>query len=853
MKPIRTFIVVPSLPEPLAPLKDLAYNLWWCWNPEAIALWRRLDPVQWEATYHNPVKMLGAISQERLEAKARDEAFLANLHRVYESFNQYLNDHQTWYAKNHGGFMDKPVVAYYSAEFGLTESVRLYSGGLGMLAGDHLKSASDLGIPLVAVGLMYRVGYFQQKLNAGGYQQEVYPENDFHNMPVVPINDENGNHMKITVQLPGRTLFCLLWKLQVGRVPLYLLDTDSPENSAGDRWITRELYGGDTETRIMQELVLGIGGLRALHALDLHPCVYHMNEGHSAFLALERIAVAMERHQMTFREALELTRSGNVFTTHTPVPAGIDVFSRDLMDKYFSQYYSKLGISWQEFLDLGWQAATPKGDGFSMAVCALNLCGEANGVSKLHGDVSRKMWGNLYPDVPFQEIPIKSITNGVHTRSYASQEMSALFDRYLGPRWVMNPGDQTVWEKIDMIPMEELWRTHERRRERLVAFARSRLEKQLKARNAPPSEIARAQEVLNPEYLTIGFARRFATYKRATLLFKDKERLIRILTNKDRPIQIIVAGKAHPKDEPGKNYIKDIVKESNDERLRRHIVFIEDYDVVVARYLVQGVDVWLNNPRRPQEASGTSGMKAAVNGVLNLSILDGWWDEAYTPGIGWAIGTREEFENTDYQDEVEANSLYELLEKEVAPTFYDHSSDNLPRHWITMMKQCMKEINPVFNTNRMVAEYAERFYVPADRRYRDLSANDRQRARQLASWLDNVRASWANIRIEEIDANGSNAHRVGEVLDVRVKVHLANLKAADVLVQAFYGKLVSDGDLSQGDIVDLQLIKQTGSTAEFKGGIALGSSGKMGLAIRVMPAHPDLVHPLLTGHILWAR
>ncbi|NCB40357.1 MAG: alpha-glucan family phosphorylase, partial [Erysipelotrichia bacterium] len=608
-----------------------------------------------------------------------------------------------------------------------------------------------------------------------------------------------------------------------------------------------------TETRIMQELVLGIGGLRALHALDLHPCVYHMNEGHSAFLALERIAVAMDRHQMSFREALELTRSGNVFTTHTPVPAGIDVFSKELMEKYFSQYYSNLGISWQEFLDLGWQTNTPKGDGFSMAVCALNLCGEANGVSKLHGEVSRKMWGDLYPAVPFQEIPIKSITNGVHTRSYASQEMSALFDRYLGPRWVMNPGDQTVWQKIDMIPMEELWRTHERRRERLVAFARSRLEKQLRNRNAPSSEIARAQEVLNPEALTIGFARRFATYKRATLLFKDKERLIRILTNKDRPIQIIVAGKAHPKDEPGKNYIKEIVKESNDERLRRHIVFIEDYDVVVARYLVQGVDVWLNNPRRPQEASGTSGMKAAANGVLNLSILDGWWDEAYTPGIGWAIGTREEFENSEYQDEVEANSLYELLEKEVVPTFYDLSSDHLPRRWITMMKQCMKEINPVFNTNRMVAEYNDRFYVPGDRRYRALSANDRARARQLAAWLDTVRNSWSRVRIEHVEANGGSDHKVGDVLEVTARVHLDHLKASDVLVQVFHGQMKSADDIKQGEMVDLEAVKQEGSVAEFKGGVVLQSSGKMGLAVRVMPSHPDLVHPLLTGHILWAK
>lgn len=852
MKPIRTFIVVPSLPESLAPLKELAYNLWWCWNPEAIALWRRLDPVQWDETYHNPVKMLGSISQERLEAKAKDEAFLANLQRVYESFTAYMKDSQTWYDTNHG-HRAKPAVAYFSAEFGLNESVRLYSGGLGMLAGDHLKSASDLGVPLVAVGLLYRVGYFKQKLNAGGYQQELYPENDFHNMPITPVLGEDKNQIVIDVQLPGRDVHCLLWKLQVGRVPLYLLDTDTPMNSDGDRWITRELYGGDTETRIMQEIVLGIGGLRALHSINVHPCVYHMNEGHSAFLALERIAVSMERHHMTYREALELTRAGNVFTTHTPVPAGIDIFPKDLMEKYFTNYYSKLGISWEEFLNIGWQNNTPKGDGFSMAVCALNLCGEANGVSKLHGAVSRKMWGDLFPEVPFQEIPIKSITNGVHTRSYASAEMSALFDRYLGPRWTNNPGDQTVWKKIDMIPMEELWRTHERRRERLVAFARSRLEAQLKARNAPPSEIARAREVLNPSYLTIGFARRFATYKRATLLFKDKERLINILCNPERPIQLVIAGKAHPKDEPGKNFIKEIVKQSNDERLRRHIVFIEDYDVVVARYMVQGVDVWLNNPRRPQEASGTSGMKAAVNGTLNLSILDGWWDEAYTPEIGWAIGTREEYENSDYQDEVEANSLYELLEKEVSKTFYDLSSDNLPRKWIAMMKNSMRECNAVFNTNRMVAEYTDRFYVPCDKHYQELSENDRQRARELAGWLDNVRNEWNNVQILDVNANTESEQRVGDLLEVSVKVKLGGLQATDIIAQAFYGQMISTEDLPQGDIVDLQLVKQEGDVAEYKGGIGLASSGKMGLAIRVLPNHKDLIHPLLTGHIIWAK
>lgn len=852
MKPIETFIVVPKLPKPLESLKEMAYNLWWCWNPEAIALWRRLDPVEWENTYHNPVKMLGNISQERLESKAKDEAFLANLQRVNESFKQYMNDKQTWFDKKGQECKNRPAVAYFSAEFGLTESVRLYSGGLGMLAGDHLKSASDLGIPLVAVGMLYRVGYFQQKLNSGGYQQEIYPENDFYNMPIAPVEDKNKNQLYVDVQMADRKVRCLIWKLQVGRVPLYLLDTDTPENTPGDRWITRELYGGNTETRIMQEIVLGIAGLRALHVLGMHPCVYHMNEGHSAFLALERIVVAMERHSMSFHEALELTRTSNVFTTHTPVPAGIDVFSKELMHKYFNSYFSKLGISWDEFINLGWQDNTPKGDGFSMAVCALNLSGETNGVSKLHGSVARKMWGDLYPEVPFQEIPITSITNGVHVRSYVSQELSALFDRYLGPRWVMNPGDQTVWEKVDMIPLEELWRTHERRRERLVAFARSRLEKQLRERNAPDSDVAAAREVLNPETLTIGFARRFATYKRATLLFKDKERLIRILTNKDRPVQIIIAGKAHPKDEPGKNYIKEIVKQANDERLRRHIVFLEDYDVVVARYLVQGVDVWLNNPRRPQEASGTSGMKAAANGILNLSILDGWWDEAYNPDIGWAIGTREMFEDLDYQDSVEANSLYELLEKEVAPTFYDLSRDDLPRRWIEMMKICIRQVAPVFNTDRMVGEYNDRFYMPALSRYKDLSENNRKRACELASWMQNIKSRWHNLKIAQVEANGLKEHKVGDKVEITAKIDIAGLRPEDVLVQAFHGSVGSDGKIEEGVMVDLAYKSAEGSNSVFKGKVELSSSGKMGVSVRVVPSHPDLIHPVLTKNVTWA-
>lgn len=851
MRSIKTFVVVPRLPEALTKLKELAFNFWWTWNPEAIDLFRRLDPVVWESTYHSPVKMLGVISQGRLQAKADDDGFLAHLERVYAQFADYKTTQHTWYAKKYG-FTEKPVVAYFSAEFGLAESLPVYSGGLGMLAGDHLKSASDLGIPLVGIGLLYRVGYFKQTLTAVGYQQEHYPENDFYNLAIEQQRKSDGSPLVVEVHMPGRSVQVQIWKANVGRITLLLLDTDTPENQPQDRRITGELYGGDIETRIQQEMVLGFAGMRALHALNLHPTVYHMNEGHSAFLGIERIRIAMDRHQMTFAEGRELTRSSNVFTTHTPVPAGIDVFSREMMERYFTSYYQRLGISWQDFLNLGWQQATPKGDGFSTAVLALNLSGHANGVSKLHGKVSREMWQNLFPGFHVNEVPIDSVTNGVHVRSYISKEMSQLYDRYLGPRWVFEPADHAIWERITDIPPEELWRTHVRRRERLVAFARQRLADQLQARGAPPSEIAAAREVLNPEALTIGFARRFATYKRATLLFKKLERLVKMLNHKDRPIQIIIAGKAHPKDEPGKQYIKDIIGLCRDERIRPHVVFIENYDVAVARYLVQGVDVWLNNPRRPLEASGTSGMKAAANGALNLSVLDGWWDEAYTPQVGWAIGHGEEYKDTNYQDEVEAASLMDLIEKDVVPLFYERSKDGLPRGWINMMKGSLTEICPFFNTNRMVAEYTERFYQAGNQRYHDLSQDDRKRAKELAHWLEGINRAWPNIRIESIENNVGLEHRVGDKLEFKVRLSLDSLKANDVLVQVYIGQMGSDDQITNGEVIDLSVRDQKANKCFYGGTIELKTSGKIGYNVRVVPSNPDLVSPIITRQVIWA-
>ncbi|MBF0500596.1 MAG: alpha-glucan family phosphorylase [Candidatus Riflebacteria bacterium] len=851
MKSIQTFVVVPSLPEPLKRLKELAHNLWWCWNPEALELFHRLDAAGWEETYHNPVKMLGSMSQKLLEEKAQDDGYLAHLERVWNSYQAYMKNHQTWYAKKYG-YPDKPLIGYFSAEFGIAECLPLYSGGLGMLAGDHLKSASDLGIPLVGVGLCYRVGYFQQYLNAAGWQQERYPANDFFNMPMTLIRDDKGEPVTVSVQLLDRHVEILIWRINIGRVTLLVLDTDTPANSPSDRRITGELYGGDLETRIQQEIVLGIGGLRALHACNYHPTVYHMNEGHAGFLAIERIRIAMERHQMSFAEGCELTRSSNLFTTHTPVPAGIDVFNRDLMDRYFGSYAPRLGISMQEFLDIGWARATPKGDGFSMAVCALNLASHANAVSKLHGRVSREMWRDLYPRMPADDVPIEYVTNGVHLHSYISMELSQLYDRYLGPRWVQAPGDHTVWKSVDRIPPEELWRTHERRRERLVAFARQRLQTQLKQRGAPPSEIAAAGEVLHPEALTIGFARRFATYKRATLLFTNLERLTSILCNPKRPVQIIIAGKAHPKDEPAKQYIKDIIAFSKNERLRRHIVFVENYDVVVARYLVQGVDVWLNNPRRPLEASGTSGMKAAANGVINLSILDGWWDEGYSAELGWAIGHGEEYKDQAYQDEVEANALYELLEKDVVPLFYDRTRDNLPRGWIDMMKSTIMNLAPVFNTDRMVGEYNDRYYIPGNERYKALSADDRRRARDLAGWMQNIRNAWGNLRIEDVQSDGSNDRRVGDEIEIKACLYLDGIKPDDVLVQGYVGKVESDENITSCQIVDLKPGKVRDGRATFTGTIKLSTSGKLGLTVRVLPQHPDLINPIVTKLVLWA-
>ena len=851
MKPAHKFVVIPSLPDKLKQLWDLAYNLWWCWNPEAIDLFRRMDRDLWEQVYHNPVAMLGIISPEQLEQLASDDGFLAHMERAYIQFADYMSS-ATWFSLAHPD-VNEAKVAYFSLEFGLSESVPIYSGGLGVLAGDHTKSASDLGVPLVGVGLLYREGYFRQYLNAEGWQQEYYPDNDFFNMPVSLVRDSSGKPLTIALEYPAGTVQAQIWQVAVGRVMLYLLDANIDENRPEDREITARLYGGDTgsEERIRQEVMLGIGGIRALKALGIEPAVCHMNEGHSAFLSLERTRILMQEQKATFAEAREAVAAGNVFTTHTPVPAGNDMFSPQLMEKYFAKCYPALGLSRNAFLALGRQNAADKDEPFCMTVLALKFATYSNGVSKLHGEVSRRMWTWVWDGVPLEEVPITSITNGIHTRSWISHEMVGLYDRYLGPKWIESPADQSVWERVEQIPDGELWRTHERRRERLVAFARRRLRDQLKRRGAPPGEVAQADEALDPDSLTIGFARRFAAYKRATLLLRDPERLERLLTDKERPVQIIFAGKAHPKDNSGKELIRQIAQLAR--RYPRHIVFLENYDVNVARYIVQGVDLWLNTPRRPMEASGTSGMKVTANGGINMSIPDGWWVEGFNNENGWAIGLGEDYGGDyEYQDEIESRAVYDMLEKEVVPMFYDRGPDDLPRRWIERMKTAMRTICPMFNTNRMVHEYAERFYVPAAKRYKRLVSENLSKARELAAYLALLNAEWPSLQIESVETESVEELPVGSELKVRARVRLGALKPEQVAVQIFEGMLDQDGNITDADVIPMAPDKAGGDgVREFVGSIVCRSSGQHGFSVRVVPSHDDLCYPLNTGLIIW--
>ncbi len=837
MRPIKTFAVSPVLPDRLQHLKELAYNYWWTWDADGREMFSRIDRGLWERVAHNPVQLLNRVSQQRLATLSTDSDYVNFMEGVYRRFQDYMT-RRSWY--DAAEYPGEATIVYFCAEFGIHESFPNYSGGLGVLAGDHLKSASDLGLPLVGVGLLYQQGYFHQYLAQNGWQNESYLDNDFMSMPLVHVLDEDGVPIIIDVDLPEGKAFAQIWKLEIGRIKLYLLDSNIAENdNPVYRGITDQLYGGDVETRIQQEIMLGVGGVKALRAMNLTPTVCHLNEGHAAFSALQRIRFLMDDQGLDFYAAMEIARSGNVFTTHTPVPAGNEVFSLELIERYFGDMFRDLGLSREEFFGLGRQEPENTGEAFSMTVLGLRLAGFHNGVSQLHGKTAQKMWRQIWSDFPVSEVPIGAVSNGVHSLTWISRDMGELYDRYLTPEWRTNTADQTIWNAVDQIPDEELWRAHERRRERLVISARRHLRSKMR-RFATPEQIEKVNEYLNPDILTIGFARRFATYKRGTLLFGDMERLVKLINKADGPLQLIMAGKAHPHDIPGKEMIKEISEKIKQFGLERSIVFLEDYDMAVARYMVKGCDIWLNTPRRPLEASGTSGMKAAMNGCLHVSTLDGWWDEAYNRRNGYAIGSGEVYSTVEEQDAIEREALFTLLEQEILPTFYRRSRTKVPERWVARMKESIRTVGPTFSTSRMVSDYCDQYYVPAMRAVGKLVDDNCRCAVDLTNWKGHVRASWHSVEIGQVKVDYTDNAYVGKSIRVQMQVHLGPLKASDVSVEAFYGPIDSVGDFIEGKAVPLQHIGEENSIHTYRGEYLCETSGTQGCTVRISP-HNDLM------------
>ncbi|MBN1433465.1 alpha-glucan family phosphorylase [Candidatus Fermentibacterales bacterium] len=842
--------VVPSIPEELIPLQEVAYNLWWTWSPGAVDLFRYIDPEIWNETDHNAVLLLGRVSQNRLAELAADAVFLARLRQVRQDLSDYL-ERPTWYDSVAGKekLPEDFLIATFSAEFGVHESLPIYSGGLGILAGDTLKSVSELGLPMVGVSLLYRQGYFKQYLNSDGWQQEKYFVNDYSNTPVNPVLDESGDPVRVMVPMGAGQVGAQVWEVRIGRTSLYLLDTNIETNDPEDREITGQLYGGDRRMRIRQEILLGMGGVRALSAIGRDPSITHINEGHSAFLILERIG-QLTRRGLSFEEARGIVAASCVFTTHTPVPAGNEEFDPSLVEEYLGPVREELGLTQDQFLALG---RTNGNHCFSMTAFALRMTDWRNGVSELHGREARKMWMDVWPGLPEDDIPIEHVTNGVHADSWISDEMSRLLDRYVGPRWPSTPLQEAFWTRLEKIPGPELWNSHERLRERMVTFARERWSRQIARWGV---HLPRMDEVpvLNPEVLTIGFARRVAAYKRANLLLDDEERLSSLLNHPGHPVQLVFAGKAHPHDSEGKELISRIVHLCLREGFYGKIVYLEDYNMDMARHLVQGVDLWLNTPVRPMEASGTSGMKASLNGVLNCSILDGWWDEAYSPDAGWAIGRGETYDDPELRDGIEARALYDRLENEIAPLFYDRGRDGLPRKWLALMVNSMTRHCPRFNMNRMLAEYFQRFYLPSFRRLDLLTGQDMKAARELADWKQKLRMAWGDLRILEVESPSEegNTMAFGSELPVRARLAAPGLGPEDLAVEVHFGRESETGGIREAHVARLDHA-ETGKDSElvFDGGIQCTESGRMGYTIRVLPAHPVFGTLIEPGLITW--
>ena len=831
--------VTPQLPERIKGLSTIANNLWWSWNSEFLRLFKEIDIDLWERVEKNPVKFLRLVSQDKLNEILQNSEFLKKYDELLENHANYMSSKNTWFSKKYPNNKND-LIAYFSAEYGLDEIMQIYSGGLGILSGDHLKSASDLGIPLVAVGLLYKNGYFHQKINAYGEQETEFKNIDVSNLPITEVKDAKKDNILVSVNMPKGTLYLKIWQVNVGRVKLYLLDSDVEENIEEYRGITSTLYGGNQETRIQQEIVLGMGGVKVLKILGLNPTIYHMNEGHSSFLILELINQIMQEKKVSFNIAKDIVSSKTVFTTHTPVPAGNDIFPLSLVETYFDGIWEKYGISKKEFLKMGMAPNSEvENSEFNMGILALKVAGKKNGVSKLHGAVSRELFAEVWPNIIAHESPITYVTNGIHTCSWLAPNLKKLYNKYLIPFWQDMIYDDNVWKNVKNIPDKDLWDAHIDRKRKLLALVKDNTAERLKRNGYTYDQIAKIVSGLNPNALTIGFARRFATYKRATLIFRDLERITQILNDKNRPVQLIFAGKAHPADKEGQELIKFIHEISMKPQFKGKVFLLEDYSIGMSRYLISGVDVWLNNPRRPMEASGTSGQKASVNGVINFSILDGWWAEGYNANNGWKIGTNADYDNYEIQDNDDSESIYNTLEKKIIPSYYNQNDKGFSNSWVNMMKESIITTGGKFSTARMLVDYVQKLYMPlcnlTNKYYSNLAD-----VTEFNEWKRKINESFDKIVITQEDTNADNETiDAGKSIKVRCKVKLPNISVDKIQVQVYYGQIEDTGVVSNAVVIPMKLIEsdEENRTYRFETDVELTTGGNYGYTFRVMPKH----------------
>ena len=845
--------VNPQLPKRIEKLSEISNNLWWSWNTEFLRLFQRIDGDLWENSNKNPIKFLKHVSQERLENVAKDVNFLKEYDKIVEDFDGYMNSKNTWFTKKYPEEKDD-LIAYFSAEYGLDQTIPIYSGGLGILSGDHLKSASDLGIPLIAVGLLYKNGYFNQKIDGDGNQQTEYNDIDLYDLPINPVKNDIGDDLIIYVKFSKRRLYLKVWSIKVGRVTLYLLDSDIEKNNPEDRDVTLRLYGGDQEMRIRQEIVLGQAGVELLTKyLKLTPTVYHMNEGHSAFLTLELMKNIIKDKQVSFDVAKDIASSKTVFTTHTPVPAGNDIFPLDLVEKYFKDFWPRLGLTREEFLRLGMKPGKELDNGFNMGILALKIAGKKNGVSKLHGAVSRELFGEVWPNIAANEAPIGYVTNGIHTCSWLAPRMKELFNKYLIPYWQDNMYQDQVWEKIRNVPNDKLWNIHNDRKVKLLRLVKDNTYERLRRSGYSYEDINEIISKLNPNALTIGFARRFATYKRATLIFKDLERITEIINNSDRPVQLIFAGKAHPQDKEGQDLIRYIHQISMMPQFKGKIFLLENYNIAMSRYLISGVDVWLNNPRRPMEASGTSGQKASVNGVINFSVLDGWWAEGYTQNNGWTIGSNQEYDSYEAQDQADSQSLYKTLEEKIIPTFYDRDKNNMPAKWIELMKNSIITTGGKYSTSRMLVDYTNNYYMPLCKLTKKYYS-DIDNVATFNSWKKDLYTNWKDVKIVQTEEDLDNITiDAGNKIEVACEVTLPNIDVDNVTVQVYYGKILENGIVEDINIIPMELTEENPEERKYyyTAKLELTSGGNYGYTFRVMPKNEMILEPANLDLIKW--